>query len=121
MIRYHSFYPWHTGGDYTHLTTAKDEKMKPLVKLFRLFDLYINNILVLNFWILQNIISSNFDLYTKCENLPDIEKLQEYYQKLIDKYIPGVLEWWKPNTAQNVPKSFLINYKNLQRRLFISF
>jgi len=70
MIRYHSFYPWHTGGDYTHLTTEKDEKMKPLVKLF-----------------------SNFDLYTKCENLPDIEKLQEYYQKLIDKYIPGVLEW----------------------------
>lgn len=39
MIRYHSFYPWHTGGDYTHLTTEKDEKMKPLVKLFRLFDL----------------------------------------------------------------------------------
>ena len=118
MIRYHSFYPWHTGGDYTHLTTEKDEKMKPLVKLFRLFDLYINNILVLNFWILQNIISSNFDLYTKCENLPDIEKLQEYYQKLIDKYIPGVLEWWKPNTAQNVPKSFPINYKNFSVKTY---
>merc|ERR1711935_570046 len=27
MIRYHSFYPWHTGGDYEHLTTEKDKEM----------------------------------------------------------------------------------------------
>jgi len=70
MIRYHSFYPWHTGGDYTHLTTEQDDEMKKHVKEF-----------------------SNFDLYTKNPNLPDIKELQGYYQKLIDKYIPGVLEW----------------------------
>ncbi|XP_033609048.1 inositol oxygenase isoform X2 [Cryptotermes secundus] len=27
MIRFHSFYPWHAGGDYTHLCNEKDHKM----------------------------------------------------------------------------------------------
>lgn len=37
--------------------------------------------------------SSQYDLYTKSENVPDIKKLWPYYQNLIDKYIPGILEW----------------------------
>lgn len=36
---------------------------------------------------------SKFDLYTKNEDLPDIKKLQPYYQQLIDKYCPGKLRW----------------------------
>lgn len=36
---------------------------------------------------------SKYDLYTKNNEVPDIEKLWPYYEKLIDKYIPGVLEW----------------------------
>lgn len=37
---------------------------------------------------------SDFDLYTKSEQVPNIEELKPYYQSLIDKYIPGELEWW---------------------------
>ena len=35
MIRFHSFYPWHTGGDYKHLTSAKDESMMKWVNEFK--------------------------------------------------------------------------------------
>uniref|UniRef100_A0A6P7FWY0 Inositol oxygenase n=1 Tax=Diabrotica virgifera virgifera TaxID=50390 RepID=A0A6P7FWY0_DIAVI len=70
MIRYHSFYPWHTSGDYKHLTTEKDEETKQ--------------------WVLK---FNQYDLYTKSTEVPDIEKLWPYYEKLIDKYIPGTLEW----------------------------
>ena len=34
-IRFHSFYPWHTGGDYKDLTNEEDEKMLPWVDEFK--------------------------------------------------------------------------------------
>lgn len=71
MIRFHSFYPWHSGNDYMHFANEKDLKM---------ID-----------WILE---FNKYDLYTKSTDLPDIEALKPYYQALIDKYIPGELEWW---------------------------
>ncbi|KAL7878528.1 hypothetical protein AOLI_G00095020 [Acnodon oligacanthus] len=70
MIRFHSFYPWHTHGNYMHLCNEKDLKMLPWVKEF-----------------------NKFDLYTKSTDLPDVEQLKPYYQSLIDKYCPGVLSW----------------------------
>jgi len=70
MIRYHSFYPWHQGGDYDYLCNEKDRKMLPWVKEF-----------------------NQFDLYSKCDAAPDVDSLVPYYQKLIDKYCPGLLEW----------------------------
>ncbi|KAE8741136.1 hypothetical protein FOCC_FOCC013394 [Frankliniella occidentalis] len=71
MIRFHSFYPWHSSGDYMHLCNDKDLKMLP--------------------WVLE---FNKYDLYTKTDDdLPDVEALTPYYQKLIDQYIPGVLEW----------------------------
>ncbi|GAA6078285.1 inositol oxygenase [Tachysurus ichikawai] len=70
MIRYHSFYPWHTHGHYTHLCNDKDLQMLPWVKEF-----------------------NKFDLYTKSTDLPDVEELKPYYQSLIDKFCPGVLHW----------------------------
>jgi len=70
IIRFHSFYPWHTGGDYTHLLAPEDEETKKWVNLF-----------------------NRYDLYTKSEKVLDIESLWPYYQTLIDKYCPGVLEW----------------------------
>lgn len=36
---------------------------------------------------------SKFDLYTKGGIIPDIQELKPYYQSLIDKYIPGSIEW----------------------------
>ncbi|XP_053572283.1 inositol oxygenase isoform X2 [Bombina bombina] len=70
MIRFHSCYPWHTGGDYQHLCNDKDRKMLPWVQEF-----------------------NKFDLYTKTEDMPEVETLRPYYQSLIDKYCPGVLSW----------------------------
>uniref|UniRef100_A0A8C4R633 Inositol oxygenase n=1 Tax=Eptatretus burgeri TaxID=7764 RepID=A0A8C4R633_EPTBU len=70
MVRFHSFYPWHTGGDYDHLCNEQDRRMLPWVKEF-----------------------SKFDLYTKCEELPDISAMRPYYESLIAKYCPGVLCW----------------------------
>ncbi|XP_068959028.1 inositol oxygenase isoform X1 [Petaurus breviceps papuanus] len=70
MIRFHSFYPWHTGGDYRHLCSPHDLSMLPWVQEF-----------------------NKFDLYTKSGDLPDVSKLRPYYQGLIDKYCPGVLCW----------------------------
>ncbi|XP_062990574.1 inositol oxygenase [Elgaria multicarinata webbii] len=70
MIRFHSFYPWHTGGDYMHLCDEEDLQMLPWVKEF-----------------------NKFDLYTKSEDLPDPQELKPYYQSLIDKYCPGQLSW----------------------------
>lgn len=66
VIRFHSFYPWHTAGDYDYLCNDKDREMIKWVREF-----------------------NKFDLYTKTENVPDIDELTPYYQKLIDKYIPG--------------------------------
>ncbi|GAB6028619.1 hypothetical protein CHUAL_004456 [Chamberlinius hualienensis] len=70
IIRYHSFYPWHTGGDYMHLCNNVDKEMLYWVNEF-----------------------NQFDLYTKSDATPDIEALTPYYQSLIDKYIPGKLKW----------------------------
>jgi len=32
---------------------------------------------------------NQFDLYTKSDDLPDIDALMPYYQSLVDKYMPG--------------------------------
>jgi len=70
MIRFHSFYPWHSGGDYMYLCDEKDLKMMPWIHEF-----------------------NKYDLYTKCPETPDIDALKPYYQSLVDKYIPGEVEW----------------------------
>lgn len=69
-IRYHSFYPWHSSGDYMFLCDEKDKKMLTWIREF-----------------------NKFDLYTKSENVPDIDQLRPYYQSLIDKYIPGKVKF----------------------------
>lgn len=40
MIRYHSFYPWHSGGAYKQFMAEKDTKMLEAVKAFNPYDLY---------------------------------------------------------------------------------
>ena len=35
MIRYHSFYPWHAGGDYEYFTTDKDREMRNWILEFK--------------------------------------------------------------------------------------
>lgn len=35
IIRYHSFYPWHTSGDYQHFEAQGDEDIKKWVNIFK--------------------------------------------------------------------------------------
>jgi inositol oxygenase len=70
MIRFHSFYPWHSSGAYEHLLDDYDRRMLPWVQEF-----------------------NKFDLYTKCPDMPDMDELTFYYQTLVKKYIPGTLKW----------------------------
>lgn len=40
MIRYHSFYPWHTAGAYMEFMDEKDHDMLEAVRAFNPYDLY---------------------------------------------------------------------------------
>lgn len=40
MIRYHSFYPWHSKNAYTHLMDEHDTQMLAAVRAFNPYDLY---------------------------------------------------------------------------------
>jgi inositol oxygenase len=35
MVRYHSFYPWHSKGDYAHLASDYDKNMLSQLLLFK--------------------------------------------------------------------------------------
>lgn len=72
MIRLHSFYPWHDKRAYTHFECAEDAETLKWVKEF-----------------------NKFDLYSKGDSIPDVEKLKPYYASLLKKYnIDGKLKWW---------------------------
>ncbi|KAI1751343.1 DUF706-domain-containing protein [Xylaria castorea] len=71
MIRYHSFYPWHSEGAYREFMNEHDEKMLDAVRAF-----------------------NPYDLYSKSDGLPEIEELKPYYLELIDEYFPQkVIRW----------------------------
>ncbi|CAL1529065.1 unnamed protein product [Lymnaea stagnalis] len=70
MIRFHSFYPYHSCGSYSHLTNDKDQQMIPWIKEF-----------------------NKFDLYTKTGDLPDVDELRPYYQSLVNQYLPARIKW----------------------------
>jgi len=70
MIRYHSFYPWHREGAYSHLTNANDERALEAVRAF-----------------------NPYDLYSKSDDPVEPEKLKPYYQGLIAQFFPEVIEW----------------------------
>jgi len=75
MIRFHSCYPWHTGGAYRQFMNDKDRQMLP--------------------WVLE---FNKFDLYTKDEaglTMETIKELWPYYLGIIDKYFPNPsqLKW----------------------------
>ncbi|KAL9115565.1 MAG: hypothetical protein Q9187_007282 [Circinaria calcarea] len=71
MIRYHSFYPWHTGGAYRRFMDQKDERMLEAVRAF-----------------------NPYDLYSKSDNVPRVEELKPYYMDLIDEYFPNKVVKW---------------------------
>ncbi len=71
MIRYHSFYPWHTSNSYSQITNARDDQYKEWVKDF-----------------------NQYDLYSKCERMYDLDEVREFYEPIADKYLgKGVIYW----------------------------
>ncbi|MBX9865817.1 MAG: inositol oxygenase [Burkholderiales bacterium] len=70
ILRYHSFYPWHTPQNgvmaYTELASDFDWLMLPLLKAFQ-----------------------KADLYSKTPNLPAQDVLEAKYHKLLDLCIPN--------------------------------
>ena len=70
MIRYHSFYPWHSEGAYRHLMDEHDHKMLEYVKLF-----------------------NPYDLYSKSDDPPDVEQLRPFYEALIAEFFPTKIAW----------------------------
>ncbi len=70
MLRYHSFYPWHREGAYTHLESAKDRQMMPWIKKF-----------------------NTYDLYTKVDVKPDPQALRPFYDELIAEFFPAEIKW----------------------------
>ena len=65
MIRYHSFYPWHSAGGYRWMMNEKDEAMLAAVRTF-----------------------NPYDLYSKGDDVPAVEDLKAYYMELINKFFP---------------------------------
>ena len=70
MIRYHSFYPAHRERDYEYLFDERDHAMFDCVRKF-----------------------NQYDLYSKAEAPPDVERLKPYYERLIGKYFPSQIAW----------------------------
>lgn len=71
MIRFHSFYPWHSAGAYMELMDDHDKKMLEAVRAF-----------------------NPYDLYSKSDDVPRLEELKAYYQELIGEFFPGKIIRW---------------------------
>ncbi|XLR38997.1 hypothetical protein S83_023657, partial [Arachis hypogaea] len=62
IMRYHSFYPLHKEGAYSHLMNDEDRENLKWLHIF-----------------------NKYDLYSKSKVLVDVEKVKPYYQSLIEK------------------------------------
>ncbi|WP_238857859.1 inositol oxygenase [Poritiphilus flavus] len=71
MIRYHSFYPWHSGGSYSQLLSEKDKQYLEWIKDF-----------------------NKYDLYTKSNTIYDLEEIKDHYLPIAEKYLgTGPIFW----------------------------
>jgi len=70
IIRFHSFYAHHSKEAYTHLMNEHDREMLVWLRAFQ-----------------------KCDLYSKVDEVIDVDNLQDYYLKAIAKYFPKTLKW----------------------------
>jgi len=71
MIRYHSFYPWHSGGSYTQLLAPEDRHYLEWIKDF-----------------------NQYDLYTKSNAVYELDEIKDYYRPIADKYLGNGPIYW---------------------------
>jgi inositol oxygenase len=70
MIRYHSFYPGHREGAYSHLMNDRDRRGFEWVRAF-----------------------NPFDLYSKSDERPSLDELRPYYEDLVQEFFPPQIQW----------------------------
>ena len=70
MIRYHSLYPIHREGAYSHLLNEIDQEAMRWARAF-----------------------NPYDLYSKCEVEPDLAELKPYYEDLVAEFFPAKISW----------------------------
>jgi inositol oxygenase len=71
MIRYHSFYPWHTGGSYMSIMAEEEKPYLDWVKDF-----------------------NQYDLYTKRPETYTLDDIKGYYLPIIEKYLGKGPVYW---------------------------
>lgn len=71
MIRFHSFYPWHSGGSYSELLGDHDDKYLAWIRDF-----------------------NKYDLYTKSNKTYELDEIKDYYQPIAEKYLGGQPIFW---------------------------
>jgi inositol oxygenase len=71
IIRFHSLYPWHTGGAYTQFMTEHDYDTLKDVRKFNECDLYSKE-------------DKNFEV---------TDDIKQYYKNLLKIYFPSALHW----------------------------
>ena len=71
IIRYHSFYPWHTGGNYYCFMKEKDKETLKDIHNFNQFDLYSKE-------------DKDFIL---------TDEIKNYYEDLLNEYFFNELQW----------------------------
>ena len=70
IIRYHSFYPWHTESEYSQFMNYKDHDT------------------------LKNVLEFNqFDLYSKEDDIHISNDVKKYYDNLLNEYFSDELQW----------------------------
>ena len=70
IIRFHSFYAWHTDGEYKYFENDKDKTLLKNIKKF-----------------------NKYDLYSKNEKIEITDKVKKYYDVLLNYYFPENLLW----------------------------
>lgn len=70
IIRFHSFYAWHTEGEYKYFETEDDKKTLENIKKF-----------------------NKYDLYSKKEKIEITADIKKYYDILLNYYFPENLLW----------------------------
>jgi len=76
MIKYHSFYAYHTESDYLYLTDKNDYMYYPWLAKFKGYDLYTK----------KRADQGPNDSIHNSQNIT-------FYQKLIHTFIPGMIRW----------------------------
>jgi inositol oxygenase len=71
MIRYHSFYPWHSGGSYKQLLKKEDGRYMDWIRDF-----------------------NQYDLYTKSNKTYTLDEVRQHYEPIAHKYLgEGPIFW----------------------------